>query len=164
MLRKFFLKSLCVVAVTTLSIIGLSASRNSVTIASAQNGETQTKRMRAELGITSKDGRAAYAKAIDDVQRLMYVARVRAQSVGAVQVTLEGLRKALAHLVLPDLTLRQLGPAITPGPLRNDGGTRPDGGAGEPGCHGTLTFGFSSTSGPGWASPPTETVSGTSRS
>ena len=44
----------------------------------AQNGETQTKRMRAELGITSKDGRAAYAKAIDDVQRLMYVARVRA--------------------------------------------------------------------------------------
>jgi len=44
----------------------------------AQNGETQTKRMRAELGITSKDGRATYAKAIDDVQRLMYVARVRA--------------------------------------------------------------------------------------
>jgi DNA-binding Lrp family transcriptional regulator len=44
----------------------------------AQNGETQTKRMRAELGITSKEGRAAYAKAIDDVQRLMYVARVRA--------------------------------------------------------------------------------------
>lgn len=41
-----------------------------------------------------------------------YVARVRSQSVGAVQVTLEGLRKALAHLVLPDLTLRQLGPAI----------------------------------------------------
>jgi len=44
----------------------------------AQNGETQTKRMRAELGITSKEGRAVYAKAIDDVQRLMYVARVRA--------------------------------------------------------------------------------------
>jgi DNA-binding Lrp family transcriptional regulator len=44
----------------------------------AQNGETQTKRMRAELGITSKEGRATYAKAIDDVQRLMYVARVRA--------------------------------------------------------------------------------------
>lgn len=44
----------------------------------AQNGETQTKRMRAELGITSKEGRAAYGKAIDDVQRLMYVARVRA--------------------------------------------------------------------------------------
>src|SRR5438132_5941812 len=41
MLRKFFLKSLCLVAVATLSIIGLSASRNSVTIASAQNGETQ---------------------------------------------------------------------------------------------------------------------------
>lgn len=44
----------------------------------AQNGETQTKRMRAELGIASKEGRATYAKAIDDVQRLMYVARVRA--------------------------------------------------------------------------------------
>src|SRR2546421_3581620 len=41
MLRKFFLKFLSVVAVATLSIIGLSASRNSVTIASAQNGETQ---------------------------------------------------------------------------------------------------------------------------
>jgi hypothetical protein len=44
----------------------------------AQNGETQTKRMRAELGITSKEGRATYGKAIDDIQRLMYVARVRA--------------------------------------------------------------------------------------
>ena len=44
----------------------------------AQNGETQTKRMRAELGISSKEGRATYGKAIDDVQRLMYVARVRA--------------------------------------------------------------------------------------
>jgi len=44
----------------------------------AANGETQTKRMRAELGITSKEGRAAYGKAIDEVQRLMYVARVRA--------------------------------------------------------------------------------------
>jgi hypothetical protein len=44
----------------------------------AQNGETQTKRMRAELGITSKEGRTLYGKAIDDVQRLMYVARVRA--------------------------------------------------------------------------------------
>jgi DNA-binding Lrp family transcriptional regulator len=48
----------------------------------AQNGETQTKRMRAELGITSKEGRATYAKAIDDVQRLMYVARVRAVGEG----------------------------------------------------------------------------------
>ena len=44
----------------------------------AQNGETQTKRMRNDLGITSKEGRAAYGKAIDEVQRLMYVARVRA--------------------------------------------------------------------------------------
>jgi hypothetical protein len=48
----------------------------------AQNGETQTKRMRAELGITSKEGRATYGKAIDDVQRLMYVARVRAVGEG----------------------------------------------------------------------------------
>jgi hypothetical protein len=48
----------------------------------AQNGETQTKRMRAELGITSKEGRATYAKAIDEVQRLMYVARVRAVGEG----------------------------------------------------------------------------------
>jgi hypothetical protein len=48
----------------------------------AQNGETQTKRMRAELGISSKEGRATYAKAIDEVQRLMYVARVRAVGEG----------------------------------------------------------------------------------
>jgi len=48
----------------------------------AQNGETQTKRMRAELGITSKEGRATYGKAIDEVQRLMYVARVRAVGEG----------------------------------------------------------------------------------
>ena len=48
----------------------------------AQNGETQTKRMRAELGITSKEGRTAYGKAIDEVQRLMYVARVRAVGEG----------------------------------------------------------------------------------
>ncbi len=48
----------------------------------AQNGETQTKRMRAELGITSKEGRASYGKAIDEVQRLMYVARVRAVGEG----------------------------------------------------------------------------------
>ncbi|HEX9495310.1 MAG TPA: crosslink repair DNA glycosylase YcaQ family protein [Candidatus Limnocylindria bacterium] len=47
-----------------------------------QNGETQTKRMRAELGITSKEGRATYGKAIDEVQRLMYVARVRAVGEG----------------------------------------------------------------------------------
>lgn len=47
-----------------------------------QNGETQTKRMRADLGITSKEGRAAYGKAIDEVQRLMYVTRVRAVGEG----------------------------------------------------------------------------------
>lgn len=46
------------------------------------NGETQTKRMRAELGITSKEGRSQYGKAIDEVQRLMYVARVRAVGEG----------------------------------------------------------------------------------
>lgn len=45
-------------------------------------GETQTKRMRSELGITSKDGKLQYGKAIDEVQRLMYVARVRAVGEG----------------------------------------------------------------------------------
>jgi len=45
-------------------------------------GETQTKRMRAELGIASKEGRVQYGKAIDEVQRLMYVARVRAVGEG----------------------------------------------------------------------------------
>lgn len=45
-------------------------------------GETQTKRMRAELGITSKEGKVQYGKAIDEVQRLMYVARVRAVGEG----------------------------------------------------------------------------------
>lgn len=44
----------------------------------SQHGETQTKRMRAELGITSKDGRTQYGKAVEEVQRLMYVTRVRA--------------------------------------------------------------------------------------
>jgi len=47
-----------------------------------QKGESQTRRMRAELGITSKDGRTAYDKALDDVQRLMYVARVKAVGEG----------------------------------------------------------------------------------
>lgn len=41
-----------------------------------------------------------------------YVTRVRAQSIGSVSISFDALRKALAHLVLPDLTLRQLGPAI----------------------------------------------------
>ena len=44
----------------------------------AQHGETQTKRMRAQLGISSDEGRRQYAKAIEDLQRLMYVAHVRA--------------------------------------------------------------------------------------
>src|SRR2546428_6365815 len=48
----------------------------------AQNGETQTKRMRAALGITSAGGKSDYAKAIEELQRLMYVARVRAVGEG----------------------------------------------------------------------------------
>src|SRR3989449_7800658 len=48
----------------------------------AQNGETQTKRMRSALGITSAGGKADYAKAIEELQRLMYVARVRAVGEG----------------------------------------------------------------------------------
>src|SRR5205809_115582 len=48
----------------------------------AQNGETQTKRMRAILGITSQDGKSDYARAIEELQRLMYVARVRAVGEG----------------------------------------------------------------------------------
>ena len=46
------------------------------------NGETQTKRMRSALGITSQEGRTDYSKAIEEVQRLMYVARVRAVGEG----------------------------------------------------------------------------------
>lgn len=45
-------------------------------------GGTQTRRMRAELGITSKEGRGQYDKALDEVQRLMYVARVKAVGEG----------------------------------------------------------------------------------
>jgi predicted ATPase with chaperone activity len=44
-----------------------------------------------------------------------YVARVRAQSIGSLQVSFDELRKSLAHLVLPERTLRQLGPAINSG-------------------------------------------------
>jgi hypothetical protein len=46
------------------------------------NGETQTKRLRAALGITSQEGKSDYAKAIEELQRLMYVARVRAVGEG----------------------------------------------------------------------------------
>lgn len=46
------------------------------------NGESQTRRMRTELGVTSKEGRGRYDKALDDVQRLMYVARVKAVGEG----------------------------------------------------------------------------------
>ncbi|MDQ3097123.1 MAG: hypothetical protein M3Q61_03010 [Chloroflexota bacterium] len=48
----------------------------------AASGETQTKRMRAALGIVSKEGKRDYDKAIDEVQRLMYVALVRAVGEG----------------------------------------------------------------------------------
>jgi hypothetical protein len=48
----------------------------------AVNGETQTKRMRAALGIASQEGKTDYAKAIEELQRLMYVARVRAVGEG----------------------------------------------------------------------------------
>jgi transcription initiation factor IIE alpha subunit len=41
-------------------------------------GETQKKRMRADLGIESKDGRNDLERAIEDLQRLMHVARVKA--------------------------------------------------------------------------------------
>jgi hypothetical protein len=50
----------------------------------AQRGETQTKRMRADLGITSQEGRSDYAKAVEELQRLMYVARVKAVGEGRV--------------------------------------------------------------------------------
>src|SRR5882672_2021159 len=48
----------------------------------AVNGETQTKRMRSALGITSQEGKSDYGKAIEELQRLMYVARVRAVGEG----------------------------------------------------------------------------------
>src|SRR5438552_6617632 len=48
----------------------------------AQNGETQTKRMRSALGISSPECKADYAKAIEELQRLMYLARVRAVGEG----------------------------------------------------------------------------------
>jgi predicted ATPase with chaperone activity len=44
-----------------------------------------------------------------------YVGRVRAQSLGDMQISMDQLRKALSHLVLPEYTLRQLGPAINSG-------------------------------------------------
>ncbi len=44
----------------------------------AHHGETQKKRMRADLGIESKEGRNDLERAIEDLQRLMYVARVKA--------------------------------------------------------------------------------------
>ncbi len=48
----------------------------------SQRGESQSRRMRAELGITSKEGRGQYDRALDEVQRTMYVARVKAVGEG----------------------------------------------------------------------------------
>ena len=48
----------------------------------AVRGETQTKRLRGELGIESKDGRNEYARAMETLQRLLYVTRVRAVGEG----------------------------------------------------------------------------------
>jgi predicted ATPase with chaperone activity len=44
-----------------------------------------------------------------------YTNRVRAQSIGDVHVSMDQLRKALGALVLPERTIRQLGPAINSG-------------------------------------------------
>ena len=48
----------------------------------AQHGETQTRRLRAQLGVTSEEGRRQYAKALEDAQRLMHVTVVRAVGEG----------------------------------------------------------------------------------
>jgi len=48
----------------------------------AHRGETQKKRMRADLGIESKEGRGDLERAIEELQRLMYVARVKAVGEG----------------------------------------------------------------------------------
>ena len=42
------------------------------------HGETQKKRMRGDLGIESKEGRGDLDRAIEELQRFMYIARVRA--------------------------------------------------------------------------------------
>lgn len=92
-------------------------------------GETQTKRMRTELGITSKDGKLQYGKAIDEVQRLMYVARVRAVGEGRedynytydlfvrrypeIVKTAERISSSDATLALLDRTVELAG-AVTP--------------------------------------------------
>ena len=44
----------------------------------SHRGETQKKRMRADLGIESKDGRGDLERAIEQLQRLMYITRVKA--------------------------------------------------------------------------------------
>jgi len=44
-----------------------------------------------------------------------YVTRVRSQSIGDLKISFDQVKKSLGHLVLPDKTLRQLGPAINSG-------------------------------------------------
>ena len=44
-----------------------------------------------------------------------YVMRVKKQTLGDLQITMDQLKKAVGHLVLPEATLRQLGPAINSG-------------------------------------------------
>ena len=44
----------------------------------SSHGETQKKRMRADLGIESKEGRGDYDRALEELQRFMYLARVKA--------------------------------------------------------------------------------------
>ena len=44
-----------------------------------------------------------------------YVMRVKKQTLGDLQITMDQLKKAVGHLVLPEGTLRQLGPAINSG-------------------------------------------------
>src|SRR5205814_7477998 len=44
-----------------------------------------------------------------------YVTRVKKQTLGDLQITMDQLKKAVGHLVLPETTLRQLGPAINSG-------------------------------------------------
>ncbi len=59
-------------------------------------GETQKKRMRADLGIESKEGRNDLERAIEELQRLMYVARVKAaERLGSSEAAAVLLRRLL---------------------------------------------------------------------
>ncbi|MGH2379148.1 MAG: AAA family ATPase [Candidatus Limnocylindria bacterium] len=83
---------------------GSAASASYIHILSAKGAE-RAKEALARSGYTGPAPvpLAAYAK------------RVRAQSIGDMHVSFDELRKALSHLVLPERTLRQLGPAINSG-------------------------------------------------